>query len=288
MESKDWFLLTTLAAIWGSAFMFIKISAVDFGPILLVTLRLLIAGLFFMPLLLKQKYRSLFKSHLPGIFIIAIFSNAMPFTLFAYASLGATSNMLGILNGTTAFLTTLIAYFWLHESISTKQVTGLVLGFIGVLILVNPANGSSTFIASMCALVGSLCYAFNGNYLQKYHSNSNKKVLIGWSMLFGGLLMMPLAAFNLPNAIPDINSFLALLWLAVVSTGIGYLAYVRLIDRIGAVKTSTLTYLLPVFSILWGAIFLQERITLIIFGGFIFVMMGMYFANATSKLKSEN
>ena len=288
MESKDWFLLTTLAAIWGSAFMFIKISAVDFGPILLVTLRLLIAGLFFMPLLLKQKYRSLFKSHLPGIFIIAIFSNAMPFTLFAYASLGATSNMLGILNGTTAFLTTLIAYFWLHESISTKQVTGLVLGFIGVLILVNPANGSSTFIASMCALVGSLCYAFNGNYLQKYHSNSNKKVLIGWSMLFGGLLMMPLAAFNLPNAIPDINSFLALLWLAVVSTGIGYLAYVRLIDRIGAVKTSTLTYLLPVFSILWGAIFLQELITLIIFGGFIFVMMGMYFANATSKLKSEN
>ena len=288
MESKDWLLLTTLAAIWGSAFMFIKISAVDFGPILLVTLRLLIAGLVFMPLLLRQKYRLLFKSHLPGIFIIAIFSNAMPFTLFAYASLGATSNMLGILNGTTAFLTTLIAYFWLNESISTKQVIGLGLGFIGVLILVNPANGSSTFVASMCALIGSLCYAFNGNYLQKYHSNSNKKVLIGWSMLFGGLLMMPLAAFNLPKAMPDINSFFALMWLAIVSTGIGYLVFVRLIDRIGAVKTSTLTYLLPVFSILWGAIFLQERITLIIFGGFIFVMMGMYFANTTFKVKSKN
>ena len=107
-------------------------------------------------------------------------------------------------------------------------------------------------------------------------------------MLFGGLLMMPLAAFNLPKAMPDINSFLALMWLAVVSTGIGYLVFVRLIDRIGAVKTSTLTYLLPVFSILWGAIFLQERITLIIFGGFIFVMMGMYFANTTFKVKSKN
>jgi drug/metabolite transporter (DMT)-like permease len=87
---------------------------------------------------------------------------------------------------------------------------------------------------------------------------------------------------------PNSNSFLALLWLAVVSTGIGYLGYIRLIDRIGAVKTSTLTYLLPVFSIIWGAIFLQERITLIIFGGFIFVMMGMYFANTVSKTKSEN
>ena len=75
--------------------------------------------------------------------------------------------------------------------------------------------------------------------------------------------------------------------ITVVSTGIGYLGYIRLIDRIGAVKTSTLTYLLPVFSILWGAIFLQEQITLIIFGGFIFVMMGMYFAN-TTKVKIKN
>ena len=283
MESKDWLLLITLAAIWGSAFMFIKISAVDFGPILLVALRLLIAGLVFMPLLLRHKYRLLFKSHLPGIFIIAIISNALPFTLFAFASLGATSNMLGILNGTTAFITTVIAYFWLNESISTKQVIGLGLGFIGILILVNPANGSTTILASICALIGSICYAFNATYLQKYHSNSNKKVLIGWSMLFGGLMMMPIAAFNLPNALPSINSFLALLWLAVVSTGIGYLVFVRLIDKIGAVKTATLTYLLPVFSIIWGAIFLEEQITLIIFGGFIFVMMGMYFANTVKK-----
>ncbi len=199
METKDWILLTALAAIWGSAFMFIKISAVDFGPILLVTLRLLIAGLVFMPLLLRKKYRLLFKSHLPGILIIAVISNALPFSLFAFASLGATSNMLGILNGTTAFLTTVIAYFWLNESISSKQIVGLCLGFFGVIILVNPANGSSTIIASMCALIGSLCYAFNGNYLQKYHTHSNKKVLIGWSMLFGGLLMTPIAVFNLPD-----------------------------------------------------------------------------------------
>jgi drug/metabolite transporter (DMT)-like permease len=286
MELKDWILLTALAAIWGSAFMFIKISAVVFGPILLVTLRLLIAGLVFMPLLLQKKKRLLFKSYLPAIIIIAIVSNAIPFTMFAYASLGATSNMLGILNGTTAFLTTVIAYFWLKESVTSKQIIGLLLGFIGVLILVNPSNGSTTFIASLCAMIGSSCYAFNAVYLQKYHSNSDKKVLIGWSMLFGGIFMIPLASFNLPNSMPDINSILALLWLAVISTGVGYLGYVRLIDRIGAVKTVTLTYLLPVFSIIWGAIFLQEQITFIILGGFMFVMMGMYFANTSNKSKS--
>ena len=286
MELKDWILLTALDAIWGSAFMFIKISAVVFGPILLVTLRLLIAGLVFMPLLLQKKKRLLFKSYLPAIIIIAIVSNAIPFTMFAYASLGATSNMLGILNGTTAFLTTVIAYFWLKESVTSKQIIGLLLGFIGVLILVNPSNGSTTLTASLCAMIGSSCYAFNAVYLQKYHSNSDKKVLIGWSMLFGGIFMIPLASFNLPNSMPDINSILALLWLAVISTGVGYLGYVRLIDRIGAVKTVTLTYLLPVFSIIWGAIFLQEQITFIILGGFMFVMMGMYFANTSKKSKS--
>jgi drug/metabolite transporter (DMT)-like permease len=286
MELKDWILLTALAAIWGSAFMFIKISAVDFGPILLVTLRLLIAGLVFMPFLLRKKKRSLFRAYLPAILIIAIVSNAIPFTMFAYASLGATSNMLGILNGTTAFLTTIIAYFWLKEAVSSKQIIGLLLGFVGVLILVNPSNGSTTLIASMCAMIGSLCYAFNAAYLQKYHSNSDKIVLIGWSMLFGGFFMIPLASFNLPNSMPDTNSILALFWLAVISTGVGYLAYVRLIDRIGAVKTVTLTYLLPVFSIIWGAIFLKEQITFFIFGGFIFVMMGMYFANTSNKSKS--
>ena len=285
MELKDWILLTALAAIWGSAFMFIKISAVVFGPILLVTLRLLIAGLVFMPFLLRESKRQLFKPYFPSILIIAIVSNAIPFSMFAYASLSATSNMLGILNGTTAFLTTVIAYFWLKEFVTSKQIIGLILGFIGVLILVNPSNGSTTFIASMCAMIGSLCYAFNAVYLQKYHSNSDKIVLIGWSMLFGGLFMIPLASLNLPNAMPDINSILALLWLAVISTGLGYLAYVRLIDKIGAVKTATLTYLLPVFSIIWGAIFLQEKITLIILGGFIFVMMGMYFANSSNKIK---
>jgi drug/metabolite transporter (DMT)-like permease len=195
MELKDWILLTALAAIWGSAFMFIKISAVDFGPILLVTLRLLIAGLVFMPFLLRKKKRSLFKSYLPAILIIAIVSNAIPFTMFAYASLGATSNMLGILNGTTAFLTTVIAYFWLKESVTSKQIIGLASWFYWCIDFVNPSNGSTTFIASMCAMIGSLCYAFNAAYLQKYHSNSDKIVLIGWSMLIWRFFYDPISFF---------------------------------------------------------------------------------------------
>jgi drug/metabolite transporter (DMT)-like permease len=265
--------------------MFIKISADDFGPILLVNLRLLLAGALFLPFLLRKKYLAHFKSHFPGILILSIFSNAFPFTMFSYASLGATSNMLGILNGTTAFMTMVVAYFWLKESITPKQIFGIILGFLGILVLVNPANGSATIGASGFALVGALSYSFSGVYIQKYQLNANKFVLIGWAMLFGGLLLTPLSFFNLPDQMPDSNAIAALLWLGIVSTGIAYLGYIRLIEQIGAVRTSTVTYLLPVFSIIWGSIFLQEKITWIIFGGFIFVMIGMYFANNRNNTK---
>ena len=288
MELKNWILLILLGAVWGSAFMFIKISADDFGPILLVNLRLLLAGALFLPFLLRKKYLAHFKSHFPGILILSIFSNAFPFTMFSYASLGATSNMLGILNGATAFMTMVVAYFWLKESISLKQMFGIILGFLGILVLVNPANGSATLGASGFALVGALSYSFSGVYIQKYQLNANKFVLIGWAMLFGGLLLTPLSFFNLPDQIPDNNAIAALMWLGIVSTGIAYLGYIRLIEQIGAVRTSTVTYLLPVFSIIWGSIFLQEKITWIIFGGFIFVMIGMYFANNKNTKALEN
>jgi len=287
MELKNWILLILLGAVWGSAFMFIKISADDFGPILLVNLRLLLAGALFLPFLLQKKYLAYFKSHFSGILILGIFSNAFPFTMFSYASLGATSNMLGILNGTTAFMTMVVAYFWLKESITPKQIFGIILGFLGILVLVNPANGSATLGASGFALVGALSYSFSGVYIQKYQLNANKFVLIGWAMLFGGLFLIPLSFFNLPDQMPDNNAIAALLWLGIVSTGIAYLGYIRLIEQIGAVRTSTVTYLLPVFSIIWVSIFLQEKITWIIFGGFIFVMIGMYFANNKTTKASE-
>ena len=104
--------------------------------------------------------------------------------------------MLGILNGTTAFMTMVVAYFWLKESISLKQMFGIILGFLGILVLVNPANGSATLGASGFALVGALSYSFSGVYIQKYQLNANKFVLIGWAMLFGGLLLTPLSFFN--------------------------------------------------------------------------------------------
>jgi drug/metabolite transporter (DMT)-like permease len=107
--------------------------------------------------------------------------------------------------------------------------------------------------------------------------------MIGWSMFFGALLITPFAFFNIPSSFPKTETILSLLWLGIISTGVAYLGYVRLIERIGAVRTSTVTYLIPAFGILWGSIFLDEQITLIISIGFILILLGIYFSNSSAK-----
>ena len=99
--------------------------------------------------------------------ILAITNNVIPFVMFSLASLGADSNILAILNATTAFNTMVIAYFWLNEDVSTKQVVGLILGFIGIVILVNPQSSSTSIIAALFCLIGALCYSFSTVFIQK-------------------------------------------------------------------------------------------------------------------------
>ena len=283
MEFRYWILLTFLGALWGSAFMFIKVATPEFGPIALVNARLIIASCIFLPILLKSKYIHLLKPIWRQVLVLAILNNAIPFTLFSYASFGADSNILAILNATTAFNTMIIAYIWIGENVSLKQLFGLLLGFIGIFILVNPQNSETTLISSISALLGSFFYSFSTVYIQRQSVNANKMVLIGWSIIFSSVIMLPVTIFYLPDSIPSISAIGSAIWLGAISTGLGFLGYVRLIDKIGAVKTSTVAYFLPVFGIIWGAVFLDEIISSTIIIGCLIVLIGIYFANSNNR-----
>ena len=283
MEIRYWILLTFLGALWGSAFMFIKVATPEFGPIALVNTRLLIASLIFLPILLQKKYIHLLKPIWKQVLVLSIMNNAIPFTLFSYASFGADSNILAILNATTAFNTMIIAYLWIGESVSLKQLFGLILGFIGIFILVNPQNSDTTLIASFSALLAAFFYSYSTVYIQRQSVNANKMVLIGWSIVFSAVFMTPVSIFNLPETMPSASAIGSAFWLGAVSTGIGFLGYVRLIDKIGAVKTSTVAYFLPVFGIIWGSIFLDEKITYTIILGCLIVLIGIYLSNSNKK-----
>ncbi|MDB4661136.1 DMT family transporter [Gammaproteobacteria bacterium] len=283
MEIRYWALLTFLGALWGSAFMFIKVATPEFGPVALVNARLLIASIIFLPILLRSKYLHLLQPIWRQVLVLAIMNNAIPFTLFSYASFGADSNILAILNATTAFNTMMFAYIWIGENVTLKQLCGLIVGFIGVFILVNPQNSSTTLISSLSALLAACFYSFSTVYIQKNSLNSNKMVLIGWSIIFSALIMLPVTIFNLPEAMPSTAAITSAVWLGAISTGLGFIGYVKLIDKIGAVKTSTVAYFLPVFGIIWGAIFLDEVITTTIIIGCFVVLIGIYLSNSNKK-----
>ena len=283
MEFKYWVLLIFLGALWGSAFMFIKVATPEYGPVALVNARLIIASLIFLPILLRKKYLPLLAPIWKHVLVLSVINNMIPFTLFSYASLGSSSNILAILNATTAFNTMVIAYFWINESVTLKQIVGLILGFIGVIILVNPQNSEATLISSISCLVAAAFYSLSTVFIQKNSAKTNKLVLIGWSIVFSAVLMMPISYIYLPESIPSFEANISAVWLGAVSTGLGFLGYVRLIDKIGAVKTSIVAYFLPVFGILWGYIFLDEKISISVVIGCLVVLMGIFLATSNNN-----
>ncbi len=283
MEFKYWVLLIFLGALWGSAFMFIKVATPEYGPVALVNARLIIASLIFLPILLRKKYLPLLAPIWKHVLVLSVINNMIPFTLFSFASLGSSSNILAILNATTAFNTMVIAYFWINESVTFKQIVGLILGFIGVIILVNPQNSEATLISSISCLAAAAFYSLSTVFIQKNSAKTNKLVLIGWSIVFSAVLMMPISYIYLPESIPSFEANISAVWLGAVSTGLGFLGYVRLIDKIGAVKTSIVAYFLPVFGILWGYIFLDEKISISVVIGCLVVLMGIFLATSNNN-----
>ena len=190
MELRYWALLTLLGAVWGSAFIFIKVAAPEFGAVPLVQARLIIASLIFIPVLLRKKYLNQLRPIWKHSLLLAITNNAIPFAMFSLASFGSDSNMLAILNATTAFNTMIIAYFWLKEDVTLKQLTGLIMGFIGVVILVNQSHHQHRLFLQFC-LMGAACYSFSTVFIQKNSAKTIKLVLMSWSIIFSAFIMMP-------------------------------------------------------------------------------------------------
>ena len=279
MENKYWILITILGAVWGSAFMFIKIATPELGPIALVNIRLAVAGLIFIPFLLQQKYLKHFRNNLNNILVLSVINTALPFSLFAYASLESSSNMLSILNGTTAIMAVVISTIWLKIKLNFFQIMGVFIGLFGIVVLANPDNVYISMKATFFCLSAAFCYALSANYIQKFAYKTNTIVLIGWSLVIASVLLLPITFFNLPSQFPSNNVIFSILWLGVISTGVAFLGYVRLIEKVGAVKTATVAYFIPVFGVVWGYVFLGEPITLQILIGMILILIGIVFTN---------
>jgi drug/metabolite transporter (DMT)-like permease len=254
--------LTLLGAIWGASFMFMRVAAGDFGPFALVEVRLAFGALVLAPFLWRARaqFTAVLCLRIAGI---AMMNATIPLTLFAWAAERAPAGIGAISNGMTVMFAALVAFLFFGERIGTWRLAGLITGFLGVAILASGKTaGVSVAPAALAGTAASLCYGVGINLVRRYLTPYPPAAVAAAALASGALVILPLAVVNWPRHPLPAASWASALLLGVLCTGFAFVLYYRLVARIGAARTSTVTYLIPLFGVVWAWLLLGEPVTL--------------------------
>jgi drug/metabolite transporter (DMT)-like permease len=264
MKPRDLIALFSLAALWGASFLFIRVAAPAFGAFPLATGRVLIAAVVLYAVIRATGMRTSLREHAGKLLVLGALNASIPFVLVAGAELHLSASMAAMLNATVPLWATLFGAVWLGERFTTKRSVGLVLGGIGVAGLVgwSPVTFTTPVIASIVAmLVASASYALAGIYIRKRMTSVSKPTLVlGQQLGAAAWLLLP-AVLQAPGQQVSGRAASSLLALALLCTALAYPLYFHLIRSVGPTRTTTVTYLIPLFGTAWGAIFLHEPVT---------------------------
>ncbi len=277
MKLSDVVDLVTLSALWGASFLFMRIAAPEFGPLALVEVRVFIAALFLLPIFLLRADVSELTSNWRKLAILGVMNSAAPFFLLTFATLSITGGFAGILNATAPIWAAMIAWVWLSDRLNLSRILGLVIGFAGVLLLVwdkVSLNFDGTTVAILAGILAAVLYAIGGNYTKKQMSGMRPLAIATGSMIAAAIILLPIAVYLWPGAMPSLRSWIAVIIMGVASTGVAYILYFRLIRNVGPAKAITVTYLIPAFAMLWGFIFIDEKVTPIMIVGCSIIFLG--------------
>ena len=260
-------LIFVLAAIWGASYLFIKVGVRDFEPTVLMTLRLFIGGLILLLFLTlttggRQAVASVRAAWREGL-VFGTINGALPFTLIAWGEKHIDSGVAAIANASVPIFVALLAVkVNPSERSSGLRLVGILLGLVGVGVLagVHPEGGGWAVLGTLAVVLASLSYAAGGLYGQRALGRATGPVLATASMLYGGLVLLPLALFQLPDQTPGWKPVGALLGLAVLGTALAQLILFRMLRLFGAARLSLVTYLMPGFALLYGAVILDEAL----------------------------
>src|SRR5215217_1312663 len=275
MRPRDFAGLTLLGAVWGAAFLFIRVAVPALGPFLLVGLRVGLAAVTLLVYVLiagrVPKIRSRWRSFL----ILGFFNAAVPFSLISTAEINLTASLAAILNSTTVMFTAVVAAVWMGDALTARKVVGVVLGIVGVTVLVgwDPIVMNWFVVLSVGAmLAASLAYALGSVYAKRTFAGSPPLAIAIGQLTAAATLMLPLAAVSVPDERPSTIVVLSILGLALPSTALAYMLYFRLIENVGPTSTSTVTLLVPLFGLLFGVVLLDEPVGLGTLAGLVLIL----------------
>lgn len=277
MKPRDLLDLTLLAALWGGSFLFMRYAVPDFGVVPLIWLRVALASVCLLPLLLMKRQLGALRRQAGALTVMGLFNSGLPFLLIAWATLSITAGLASIMNAMTPVFTALIGALWLGDRLDGRRSLGLLLGLAGVALLAADKadfrpGGSGWAIVAM--LLATACYGFAANHTRRYLQGVPALVNATGTQLVSALVLLPPALWSWPERMPGLGPWLAALVLGVACSALAYLLFFRLIARVGASRAVTVTFLVPVFGTLWGALFLGEPVTASMLAGGAVVLLG--------------
>jgi drug/metabolite transporter (DMT)-like permease len=278
----DYILLTVLALIWASAFFNIKIATYSFGPITIAFLRVFFGAL---PVLLLCYFKKIkveaFSKDWHWFAMIGFINLVAPFFLIAYGVKFVQSNLAAILMSSTVLSSTVLGHFYTkNEKFNLIRTIGVLIGFSGIIYLFsdNLLITENNFGSALLILLGATCYVVGGLLTLKISKKKNENVT-GSILIWATIILIPLVTLiEQPwNSTPRLDSTISVIYLGLVSTGIAWLLRFKILTTNGLIFQSQVSYLIPIFGVILGYIFLDEIITIKVLVSLVAVIVGIYF-----------
>ncbi|HEY8287153.1 MAG TPA: EamA family transporter [Chloroflexota bacterium] len=263
MRPRQFAMLIVLAALWGASYLFIRVASPVLGPFPLMELRTVIAGLVLWIYASAIGKRPELRANWRRFLALGALNGALPFALIAAAELYLPASLAAILNATTPLFTALVAAGYGVEHLTRRRMLGMAIGFGGVAILVGwspiPLTGQVAF-GVVTSLLGALCYGLGGTYASRTFKDVPPLTMATAQQLGAAAVLLPFALAAIPEARVSGEAVANMLALSLLCTVVAYLIYYPLLKSVGPTRTLSVTFLIPVFGLLWGALFLHEKI----------------------------
>ena len=277
MRPRDLAELVALAALWGGSFLFMRVAAPAFGPAPLVFLRVAGAALLLLPLLAARGELGAMHRHWRVIAVVGLVNSALPFFCFAYAALSIDAGLSAIFNSATPLFTAIVAALWLGDRMTPLRIVGLAVGFAGVLWLgLDKADfrpGGSAWAIAAC-LIATMSYGIGPNLAKRRLGGVPPLAVAAGSQVAATAFLVVPATLAWPSTAPSAQAWAMVALLAFLGTGLAYVLYFRLIAHVGPANAVAVTYLIPIFAIVWGGVFLGEHLTPTRVAGCIVIFIG--------------
>ena len=292
--NRYWPMLVTLAAVWGASYLFIKVAVDEIEPAPMMAARTLLAAAVLLPYVFWRFGRTRAARELRAAWrhclVLGVLNAALPFWLIAWGEQHIDSGLAAVVQASVPIFNALLVLRFLpHERLTATRALGLGVGIFGVAIVtgIHPEGGGLAIAGALAVVLSSLAYASAGVYGQRAVSGTAGPVLAAGSMLIGGLILTPVALFQLPGSVPSLEATASVLALALAGTALAQLILFRMLALHGSARLSLVTYLMPGFALVYGALILDERIGVATIAGLGLILAGVALASAVRLRRRE-